>query len=168
MAPNALALSPAEFLAKHENDRDEARAAASKLVPKSVPAPQKSVPRPKRVGRQIKSAASSAVPAPPPSAATPGNIRPARDIGGGSSGFSGLFSSIKKRFGFKKNSQVRRKAAFGGMHLTPMGKSVGDTSAPENYTAFQNVLGPPDMMSASEGGGGHAEADVVREVVFIL
>ena len=26
------------------------------------------------------------------------------------------------------------------------------------------LRGPPDMMSASEGGGGHGKADVVREV----
>ena len=58
-AANSLALSTADFLAAHENDREEARAAASKLVPKTVPAPKKTVgvptgvaPPPKRVGRQ--------------------------------------------------------------------------------------------------------------------
>ena len=59
-AANSLALSTADFLAAHENDREEARAAASKLIPKTVPAPKKTVqgvptgvaPPPKRVGRQ--------------------------------------------------------------------------------------------------------------------
>ena len=59
-AANSLALSTADFLAAHENDREEARAAASKLIPKTVPAPKKAVqgvptgvaPPPKRVGRQ--------------------------------------------------------------------------------------------------------------------
>ena len=53
---NGLALSTTDFLAEHENDREEARAAASKLVPKTVPAPSKfqknAPPPPKRVGRQ--------------------------------------------------------------------------------------------------------------------
>ena len=59
-AANSLALSTADFLAAHENDREEARAAASKLIPKTVPAPKKAVgvptgvapPPPIRVGRQ--------------------------------------------------------------------------------------------------------------------
>lgn len=118
---NGLALSTTDFLAEHENDREEARAAASKLVPKTVPAPSKfqknAPPPPKRVGRQIKNQ-PSAVPSPTrPQQLT----RPARDIGNGggsSGGFSGIFSSIKQRFGFKPKSQ-RRPAQAPRHHRRP-------------------------------------------------
>ena len=38
------------------------------------------------------------------------------------------------------------------------------TSRPLGYS----FRGPPDMMSTSEGGGGHGGADLVREVARIL
>ena len=50
---------------------------------------------------------------------------------------------------------------LGGLCFVPWIESYGVSQWP---TQVLNVRGPPGMMSASEGGGGHGKTDVVREV----
>ena len=81
----APALSPEDFVKHIESNVNAALAAASAPIPVAIPAP----PPPKRVGRSHKYPLGPPPPLPVAQEANAGGI-------------AGIFSSIKKRFGFKK------------------------------------------------------------------
>jgi hypothetical protein len=89
-ARKAPALSPIDFISHIHHNVNAAAVAASAPIPVSVPAPAGHAP--KRVGRSHKH------PVARPPRANIGGSEPSSP-----GGFAGIFSSIKKRFGFKES-----------------------------------------------------------------